>query len=338
MQRLAKRLLPILPALLLTLPIPARAQGAMPEEVAALLLLPAAKRPHARETMLLGAARAGRRLVAVGDHGTILLSDDDGRTFRQAQSVPVRTTLTAATFADERNGWAVGHGGVILHSADGGETWSLQRSDMREDHPLFTVHFTDARHGVAAGLWSLLLATADGGRNWNPVALPPPPEGGKADRNLFALFADAKGMLYIAAERGTVLRSADDGASWTYMNTGYQGSFWTGCALNDGTLLVAGLRGTVYRSTDGGRSWHAVASGTRSSITHIIGIGDRVVAVGLDGVRLESKDRGATFAVSQRKDSLSLTALSATEGKEIRTYSKRGVVAADITAPNSAAR
>jgi len=305
---------------------PARAQDATPGDAAALLLQPAEKRAYASQEMMLGVARAGKRLVAVGDHGAILLSDDDGITFRQAQTAPVRSTLTAVAFADATHGWAAGHGGVILHTADGGEHWTLQRSEMDNDRPLFSIWFADAEHGVAAGLWSLLLTTADGGRNWHAVTLPPPPESGKADRNLFGLFANSKGTVFIAAERGTVLRSNDQGVTWSYLNTGYNGSFWTGCALKDGTLIVGGLRGTIYRSTDDGQSWHAAASGTTSSITHIAEIGGKVVAVGLDGVQLDSHDGGATFTARQRADSLSLTALSADGGDAVLIYSKRGVV------------
>lgn len=316
--------------LALTGPLRAGAEAggarAVSDDLTPLLLVPVQKRPHASQEMLLAAARAGQRIVVVGDRGVILLSDDAGRTWRQAQAVPVRTALTAVSFADEKHGWAVGHAGVILNTSDGGETWTLQRSDLKEDRPLFAVHFSDAQRGVAAGLWSLLLVTEDGGRHWTPVTLPAPPEGGRADRNLFGVFADAKGTLFIAAERGTVLRSADQGRNWTYLATGYSGSFWNGCVLKDGTLLVAGLRGTIYRSHDGGHGWQASSSGTRNSITQIAEVDGKVLAVGLNGVQLTSTDHGATFKASLREDSLVLTALSEMSGR-LQVYSKRGVVA-----------
>lgn len=302
--------------------LPAHAQGA----AYALTQQPALKRTEATKEMVLAATRAGRRLVAVGDYGIVLLSDDDGGSFRQARSVPTRATLTSVSFADEKLGWAVGHWGVILHTADGGETWSLQRSDTAVDRPLFSVLFSDAGHGVAVGLWSLVLTTADGGRTWSEVKLPLPPDGGRADRNLFALFANARGSLFVAAERGTILRSDDQGATWTYHATGYKGSFWSGCALRDGTLLVGGLRGTIYRSADDGKTWNAVASGTQSSITGIAESGDRVYAVALDGVQLQSADRGKTFTSKQREDQLSLTAISVAAGGTVKTYSIRGVL------------
>lgn len=275
---------------------------------------------------MLGAARAGERIVAVGDYGTVLLSDDGGRQFRQAGSVPVSSTLTAVSFANAREGWAVGHWGVILHTADGGETWSVQRTDTAEDRPLFSVHFFNPSEGVAVGLWSLVLLTRDGGRHWEVVELPAPPEGGKADRNLFKAFASPSGSLFVAAERGLVLRSDDRGQSWRYLSTGYKGSFWSGLALADGTLVVAGLRGTLYRSGDDGRTWASVTSGSKSSLTDLVQVGDRLIGVGLDGVQVESTDRGHTFSWTQRDDRLSMTAAVAGGPDGLLRFSRRGVV------------
>jgi photosystem II stability/assembly factor-like uncharacterized protein len=293
---------------------------------APLVPVPTVASAVATQSAMLASARAGKRIVAVGDHGIVLLSDDQGKTFRQARSVPVSSLLTGVSFADDQHGWAVGHWGVILATADGGETWSIQRLAVEEDRPLFSVHFVDAQRGVAVGLWSLLLRTEDGGRNWSSVVLPTPPDGGKADRNLFRAFSDAHGVLYVAAERGAVLVSRDGGATWIYSLTGYKGSFWTGAALPDGSLLVAGLRGSLYRSRDGGRKWHAEESGTKSSLTDIAVGPHGAVLVGLDGVRVE-ESQPSGYATSQRDDRLSLTAVAVAPDGSLVAFSRSGVVA-----------
>ncbi|TVP59615.1 MAG: photosystem I reaction center subunit IV, partial [Halomonadaceae bacterium] len=79
----------------------------------------------AANSLLLDLSRAGERLVAVGERGHIVYSDDFGESWSQAE-VPVSTTLTGVYFPGESKGWAVGHGGVILHSSDRGETWVKQ--------------------------------------------------------------------------------------------------------------------------------------------------------------------------------------------------------------------
>jgi photosystem II stability/assembly factor-like uncharacterized protein len=292
----------------------------------ALKLLPAVITPGSAKAMMLSSARAGKRVVAVGDHGIVLLSDDDGKSFRQAKSVPVRVTLTSVSFIDDRTGWAAGQWGVIVATGDGGENWSLQRSDTSVDQPLFSIYFKDKDRGWAVGLWSLVLATRDGGKNWAAMRLPPPPGGGKTDRNLQKVFADSKGALYIAAEQGTVVRSADDGTTWTYTPTGYKGSFWTGISLKDNTLLVGGLRGTIYRSTDNGLSWKEVLSGVKSSITDFAEADGKILAVGLDGVYLVSTTGGASFTVTQREDRVPFTTLVVTNSGRPVAFSKQGVV------------
>lgn len=292
---------------------------------AAFVPRPAVRSAFAERSMILDATRAGPRLVAVGERGVVLLSDDDGAHWRQAGKVPVDATLTAVSFADAREGWAVGHLGVILHSADGGETWSVQRIDPVEDRPLFAVAFTDARNGVAVGLWSLMLRTRDGGGTWEAAELPPPPGDTRADANLMSVFGDGQGRLFIAGERGLVLRSLDGGATWSYHPTGYRGTFWSGTALADGTLIVGGLRGSVYRSTDNGEHWQRVETGSQSSVTDLVAFDGRVHAVGLDGVSLDSRDGGASFAVERRADRLSLTAAVATAGGVLH-FSRAGLV------------
>ena len=88
-----------------------------------LLLLPAVKSPRATGSVLLDVTRAGQRLVAVGERGHVLYSDDNGQNWQQG-AVPVSVTLTAVHFPGAQKGWAVGHDGVVLHSQDGGENWS----------------------------------------------------------------------------------------------------------------------------------------------------------------------------------------------------------------------
>ncbi|MFN6995030.1 MAG: WD40/YVTN/BNR-like repeat-containing protein [Aquincola tertiaricarbonis] len=299
---------------------------------------PALRVPHAAQAAVLGAARAGQRIVTVGDHGVVMLSDDGGRQWRQAREVPVRSLLAAVSFADERHGWAVGHQGVVIATADGGETWALQRNDTAVDRPLFSVHAFSAQHLVAVGLWSLVLRSSDGGASWQTAQLPPPPAAAgrpprKADLNLFHLFTDERGRLYAAAERGHLLRSEDQGASWTYLVTGYAGSFWTGLAPAPGVLLAAGLRGSMYRSTDDGATWARIDTGRTASITALLaepgrpGVAGRITALGLDGLLLHSTDQGASFSGSPRPDRAALTTGLAVPGGAPLLFSRQGAVA-----------
>ena len=86
----------------------------------AVLEQPALSSPKALGAVMLAVARAGNRLVAVGERGTILLSDDDGKTWKQAQ-VPVRTSLTAAQFVANTAGTAQDASDRIVYETDTGK-------------------------------------------------------------------------------------------------------------------------------------------------------------------------------------------------------------------------
>lgn len=276
--------------------------------VPSLNIAPAKIEPAAKMSMILAATMAGNRIVAVGERGIVLLSDDAGASYRQAKSVPISATLTAAHFIDGKTGWAAGHWGAILKTNDGGETWQLQRHDLSVDQPFFSIYFKDEHNGWAAGLWSLLQVTHDGGATWNQVSLPVPPGASKADRNLFDIFPDRDGGLAIAAERGTIVHSVD-GETWTYVDTGYKGSLWTGVVVDDGTWLAGGLRGTILRSVDHGKTWQTSQTGAKSSITGVIpGKNNTVLAVALDGIVLTSRDSGVSFTTMQRADQMAINA------------------------------
>jgi len=260
---------------------------------------------HPERAPLLAAARAGSRLVAAGDFGTVLLSDDDGRSWRQAVEVPTRVTLTALHFPDASRGWAVGHGGIVLATEDGGERWRVaHRADP--DTVLFSVRFSDPMRGLAVGAFGAALATDDGGRTWQAFTVG---DGEFSDRHLFQLFGDAHGRTWIAAESGVVYRS-DDGRAFTAITLPYQGSLWGGMTLPDGTILVWGMGGHVLRSTDSGASWQEIDSGTDNPLTAGLALADgRIVLAGLGGSVLVSDDRGRSFRAEVRPDRLAYTAL-----------------------------
>ncbi|MDB5985110.1 MAG: h16 [Nevskia sp.] len=282
---------------------PAPASATAPNSSSVQKLAVVVRRPAS--TPMLAAAIAGTRIVAVGDHGVIILSDDNGKTFRQARAVPTRSLLTSLSFVDAQHGWAAGHDGLILMTQDGGDSWTLQHEDLDGDKPLFAIHFHDAEHGIAVGLFNAALRTEDGGAHWSSFELKP---GASEDRHLYGIFTGRGNTLFIAAEGGTIYRSLDAGAHWDEVQTRNPGSFWAGLALNSGALLAVGQRGHVFVSRDNGSSWNEVASQTDQSLTGALQLADgSVLVTGLAGVTLHSGDDGQTFTAAARSDRTPLT-------------------------------
>jgi photosystem II stability/assembly factor-like uncharacterized protein len=276
------------------LPAPAFAAvgGAAAERaaVAPALTRPALVARRAEGAVLLAAAKAGPRLVAVGERGLVLASDDDGVTWRQ-QPTPVSETLTAVRFVDARRGAAVGHGGLVLRTDDAGARWRVVL-DGREaarlaleaahaagrgedialaerlvaegaDKPFLDLQMPDASTLVVVGAYGLAFASSDGGQRWaawldrfdNPKAL-----------HLYAL--RQRGEQWLAAgEQGLLLQSTDGGRRFRRLASPYRGSFFVAELLDERTFVVAGLRGHLWRSADAGRSWTQVAAPPSASIT-----------------------------------------------------------------------
>jgi photosystem II stability/assembly factor-like uncharacterized protein len=284
--------------------------------------LPAEIEPLASESLLLDLAAAGSRFVAVGERGHVLLSDDQGRTWRQAKSVPTRAMLTAVFFADADYGWAVGHDETILNTMDGGETWIRSHFAPEAQQPLLDVWFANRVSGIAVGAYGAYFTTNDGGRTWSssrfaPTSVSPPGDAAPAgddeelapDYHLNHIIGVGN-RLYIAAEGGQLYRSDDRGANWRALPSPYEGSFFGLLPIRGEGLLAFGLRGRLFKSADAGQTWHPIETHTTAMLTDGIVINDlRVVISGLAGVLLVSGDAGETFRLMQQDDRKGLSAL-----------------------------
>jgi len=269
--------------------------------------------------VMLAVVRAGRRLVGVGERGIILLSDDNGVSWRQA-SVPVQASLTAVRFDDDHTGWAAGHLGVILKTEDGGTSWRLQLDGIRAatlqadglrsagddrsqrladqwiaegpDKPFFDLDFADNQHGFAVGAYNMACTTSDGGKTWLPLSSRlPNPQG----LHLYAVRVRGSDV-FIAGEQGLLLHSADGGSSFQTLPSPYKGSFFGLLVTRSGALLAYGLRGSLFRTTDFGASWRKIETHATATIgTGIERDDGQLVLLTQTGDSLTSRDDGASF-------------------------------------------
>ncbi len=265
--------------------------------------------PKAVTSLLLDIAHAGKRLVAVGDRGHILFSEDAGRNWVQAR-VPSRQLLTAVYFVDDKHGWAVGHDAQILASDDGGANWELQHEDLEREAPLLDIWFRDTSTGYAVGAYGALLETSDGGKTWNDVSDRLDNEDGY---HLNGITAVKDAGLFVVGEAGSMFRSAEWGQTWEKVQGPYEGTLFGALGTASANTLVAyGLRGNLFRSTDFGKSWQQIKLLSESGPLEF-GLANgsllkdgTLVIVGHGGSVLTSKDAGRAFTVVNRADRASL--------------------------------
>ena len=201
----------------------------------------------ARSLLLDGVVRTDGAVVAVGERGAILLSQDAGETWR-AIPCPVDFALTGVSFADASTGWICGHGGVILATRDGGRQWERQLSEESSETIFLDVVALGPQNVVAVGAFGVVRVTQDGGRTWASPSTP------GEDAHLNRILADRTGALWLAGERGVLLRSVDRGLTWERGAAPEDApSLYGLLRLGSGELLVHGLRGHAWRVTADGQ-------------------------------------------------------------------------------------
>ena len=292
---------------------------------------PASISALAPRSLINGLARAGTRVVAVGQRGHVLVSDDQGRSWSQSQ-VPLSADLVAVSFPDDRHGWAVGHDGVVLHTDDAGATWQTQLDGRRTgalvleqanrqaatltavdpkraqalladatrfsehsiENPWLDVWFSDPSNGFVVGAFGMVLRTTDGGRSWESwLHATDNPKG----LHLYAVRGIGADV-FVVGEQGLVLKLDRDAGRFRALELPYNGTLF-GITGNERAIVVHGLRGSVLRSMDGGRSWTAVNTGLQVGLTASARVDDgRLVLVSQAGHVLVSRDDGATFAAA----------------------------------------
>jgi photosystem II stability/assembly factor-like uncharacterized protein len=328
---------------------------------------PALMLPKPQTAAMLGVEAVGPRFVVVGERGVILLSDDHGSTWRQA-NVPVSVTLTAVRFVDAQHGFVSGHGGVVLASSDGGEHWNRvldgktagdlalvaakaieQRAGADDaaaqramsfasrlvadgpDKPFLDLYFADAQHGFVVGAYGLAFKTADGGKTWSSLL-------GAID-NPKGLHLNAIGgsgaHVVIAGEQGLVLRSDDGGAQFKRVETPYRGSWFAVQVGTAGQTLVGGLRGNAFVSDGPDAAWSKVEFPAPVSITAFVrGENDRMFAANQAGQVYASSDGGRTFQ-NLPVQAVAPLAAFAIDGQGFVFAGLRGVQRTDPPAPKS---
>ena len=222
--------------------------------------------------------------AAVGAGGTFAQTFDDVRWESRALGT---ATMLAVACVGNRDGWAVGEGGLALHTVDGGRTWSAQPSGTSV--ALRAVRFGDRDHGVIAGDAGFLARTADGGAHWSRV------ESSTTDALRGAAVAWGAATWVVVGDRGLVLRSVDAGASWSSSTLAGAGAL-RGVAVDVGAHVVLAVddAGAIWSSGDGAHAFRREAdAGAPLDAISIADDGSAALAVGARGIALARSASGA---------------------------------------------
>ena len=143
----------------------------------------------------------GLRICLVGDAGAIHVSSNGGNTFTNYGIGG--GDLNSVYFIDANTAWAVGNGGRVVKSVNGGASWTVQTSNTAQN--LTGVKFTSTTNGYACGDNGTVIYTVNGGTNW-----------------LSYTTSSTRNLLSIDVSSGVIIATASDGAILKY-----NGSVWS---------------------------------------------------------------------------------------------------------------
>lgn len=330
----------------------------------------------ASELLVTGLAQQGKQIVAVGELGQILWTEDQGQTWHHA-TVPDAegTTFTKVRFVAPHVAIAVGHAALIMRSADDGKTWTRVSYQPKLDQALMGISGPIDGKLFAYGFFGLLEISTDGGKRWThqkfditPLPTPKPksepkpgakaqskpssggfgfggnllasyvPHADPSTRHLYGLTQLSNGKLLLVGERGLIALSTDGGSTWTQQPKIYPGSFFGVLTPTPDTVLIYGLGGHVYRSTDNAGSWSRVSLPDPLSVFGgtVLANGN-VVLVGAQQSVWVSSDGGQKFRLVSNADRGGFDAVLGTASQHIMAGGILGVRLESLAAPKDTA-
>lgn len=292
-------------------------------------------RSKAPQSLLLDLVQAGDRLLAVGERGHIVYSDDQGAHWSQAR-VPTTQMLTAVFFISPQKGWATGHDGLILVTEDAGNSWRLQRDGLAVQQQINLesrerAHSQVERLAERVGeLEQALSSMANGSMREDYEAKLEQAsqqlddatmdledaeldllEGTAAPPLMDIWFLDADTGWAVGAF-GTLVYTDNGGQHWHTQRSAIDNEsefhYYGITGDQQGRIFIAGEAGGLYRSLDRGHSWHTLQSpysGSWFGVVHNVSP-DYLVVFGLRGNVYRSTDFGTTWSPSENANTMSL--------------------------------
>lgn len=192
-------------------------------------------------------------MVTMQESGSYLRSLDGGTTWT-VRGAGVEMTSIAIDAAGGNTLWVTGDD-EVLKSVDGGQNWTELPFVPNVIAVEIVAHPTIPGKVYVKGLSGSLHVSEDGGTSWSQ-------RGGLGSFRIEGIDTDSNTLYAIKGGTG-VLRSTNDGVSWSSFNSGLSGLI-TSLVIDphDSTRLYATVNnGDIYRTTIDGTAWEATHAG-----------------------------------------------------------------------------
>lgn len=238
-------------------------------------------KPVHRFDQLKAAAVNHRRIVVVGDYGTVLSTTDQGESWQRTR-LPTRASLVAVASCDDGSFVAIDTVRNAWVSDSEGANWQ-QRPLGTEESPMAVACDPRGRFWVTAS-FSTLISSDDRGVSWQE-------QSQQEDMQFTHIqWFDAE-QAVVAGEFGSLYFTADGGESWLRGNDIPKEFYPMAAHFNSPQEgWVAGLSGTILHTADGGETWDRQPAESKAPIYSLIADGDQLYATGDSGTLLHLLD------------------------------------------------
>jgi photosystem II stability/assembly factor-like uncharacterized protein len=210
----------------------------------------------------------------------------------QKESFSEHGGIRNVNFISENIGTAVGDGGVIFRTGNGGASWVSQNSGVSTK--LNAVHFSSENIGTAVGDGGVILRTGDGTASWVR-------SNSGVSTKLNAVYFTSENVGTAVGDGGVILRTGDGTASWVRSNSGASTKLNAVHFSSENVGTAVGDGGVILRTGDGTASWVRSNSGASTKLNAVHFSSENIgTAVGDNGVILRTGDGTASW-VRQNK-------------------------------------
>jgi photosystem II stability/assembly factor-like uncharacterized protein len=205
-----------------------------------------------------------------------------------------RVDYIGVHFVNTDTGWAVGTGGTIIKTINGGEDWTI--STVTTNNILLKISSFNGNIVIAGGYDGLVFRSSDGGENFAQVA-----SGLGSGQDLWGLQMINDTLSWACGMNNSLIKTTNAGLNWQIVSTGLNTNYWWLDFLNTQVGFIACDGGKVLKTTNGGISWQQYQAGNTWSLYTIDAIDSlHIVAAGANGKNVYSDDGGINWVENYR--------------------------------------
>jgi photosystem II stability/assembly factor-like uncharacterized protein len=229
-------------------------------------------------------------LVAVGDFGLILRSDNSGELWQELDIGGLDQDLNDIYFINQNLGWICGNSSTVLFTNDGGVLW--QKRDVPIESTRFEGVWGDADGYVyACGSPGVIVRSTDFGATWYSS------NTGTTSYLWDIAFSTGRSLGIAVGSDATILKSVDQGISWHIIQAPDKNIRYYSVFIDSkGNPWIGGDNGSLFYSDDGASSWKKVNLPTDMAVRSIRIYDTKVIVSGDFSKLLISNDKGISWS------------------------------------------